>query len=263
MHIEPYCLKNRRMTSNFECITPCFEHFRGAVSLEKKGRYLKPWRIPFEKKNLFASPADSLLKCLEMCAGVRLSFQTDSRIIALNCKVFPDTKGFKFDLLCDGALLCSMENTPGVDEIVFANLSGYHAYEIYLPQKGVIEIESIHIEPGCRFNASPDKKEKWITYGSSITHCSRAASPSKTWPAITAIEKNFDLTCLGFSDNCHLDPLVAFTIRDLPADYISISAGINIKASTSYLRVPSFDIFATGVSEARQTLKLPFIGLPE
>jgi hypothetical protein len=29
------------------------------------------------------------------------------------------------------------------------------------------------------------------------------------------------------------------------------------------LRVPSFDIFATGVSEARQTLKLPFIGLPE
>jgi hypothetical protein len=30
-----------------------------------------------------------------------------------------------------------------------------------------------------------------------------------------------------------------------------------------YLRVPSFDIFATGVSEARQTLKLPFIGLPE
>jgi len=35
------------------------------------------------------------------------------------------------------------------------------------------------------------------------------------------------------------------------------------KHKFNFLRVPSFDIFATGVSEARQTLKLPFIGLPE
>ena len=36
------------------------------------------------------------------------------------------------------------------------------------------------------------------------------------------------LTSLGFGGQCHLDLFVAQTIRDLPADYISLKVGINI-----------------------------------
>jgi hypothetical protein len=38
----------------------------------------------------------------------------------------------------------------------------------------------------------------------------------------------FDLTDLAFAGQCMLDPFVARTIRDLPADLISIKAGINV-----------------------------------
>ena len=48
----------------------------------------------------------------------------------------------------------------------------------------------------------------------------------------------------------------------MPINYF-LNTVYYIVITVLYLRVPSFDIFATGVSEARQTLKLPFIGLPE
>lgn len=52
-----------------------------------------------------------------------------------------------------------------------------------------------------------------------------------------------------------------FIFRHIPV--ISWDEFLYRTAFVKILRVPSFDIFATGVSEARQTLKLPFIGLPE
>lgn len=66
-----------------------------------------------------------------------------------------------------------------------------------------------------------------------IAHCGTAASPSRTWPAIVARQLNLNLTCLGFGGQCHLDVQIARTMRDLPADYISICAGINIYGHSS------------------------------
>lgn len=51
--------------------------------------------------------------------------------------------------------------------------------------------------------------------------------PTRTWPAIVARRLGLDLTCLGFGGQCHLDPILARTIRDLPADVISLKLGIN------------------------------------
>jgi lysophospholipase L1-like esterase len=50
---------------------------------------------------------------------------------------------------------------------------------------------------------------------------------------VVARGRGLDLTCLGYGGNCHLDPLVACVIRDLPADYLSMKVGINIYGAGS------------------------------
>jgi lysophospholipase L1-like esterase len=67
-----------------------------------------------------------------------------------------------------------------------------------------------------------------VTYGSSITHCGSAHSPARTWPAVAARLRGLNVTSLGYGGQCHMDPLVAMMIRDLPADFISLKVGINM-----------------------------------
>lgn len=74
----------------------------------------------------------------------------------------------------------------------------------------------------------PDNRPRWITYGSSITQCVGASSPSRIWPAIAAADNGFNLINLGFSGNCHMEPMIGRMIRDLPADFISLCVGVNI-----------------------------------
>jgi lysophospholipase L1-like esterase len=48
-----------------------------------------------------------------------------------------------------------------------------------------------------------------------------------------AREHGLNLTCLGYGGNCHLEPMIARMIRDLPADFISMKVGINIQGNGS------------------------------
>ena len=73
-----------------------------------------------------------------------------------------------------------------------------------------------------------DPRPRWVTYGSSITHCRSAARPTETWPALVARASDLNLTCLGYGGNCHLEPMVARMIRDRPADLLSMKVGINV-----------------------------------
>ena len=48
------------------------------------------------------------------------------------------------------------------------------------------------------FESYEDARPKWVTYGSSITHCRTAESPSQTWPGVAARQSGLNLTCLGY-----------------------------------------------------------------
>ena len=65
-------------------------------------------------------------------------------------------------------------------------------------------------------------------HGSSISHCVEALTPTTTWPAIVALGADVDLLDLGLGGSCHLDQYVARTIRDEPADFISVKVGVNV-----------------------------------
>ncbi|MFW6313601.1 MAG: GDSL-type esterase/lipase family protein [Spirochaetota bacterium] len=63
--------------------------------------------------------------------------------------------------------------------------------------------------------------------------CRSAASPARTWPAVAARLRNLSLTSLGFGGQCHLDPLVAMTLRDLSADLMTLKLGINVYGAST------------------------------
>lgn len=206
------------------------EWFYGAVSLQFTEEGIKPWRIPYEKIDLF--PPNGVDTKAAICAGVRLRLSTNSSVFKLTFT--PLEEDVSLDGIVDGQLHSTLKLLQGETEAVFSGLPNVMKdLQIYLPQNTGMTITSIQIEKAAVFAVVSDQRPRWVTYGSSITQCVAASSPSYTWPAIVARESGFNLTCLGFSGNCHLEPMVARLIRDLPADFISLCVGINVYSTSS------------------------------
>ncbi|MEZ4868893.1 MAG: SGNH/GDSL hydrolase family protein [Caldilineaceae bacterium] len=201
----------------------------GAISLQESDAWTMPWRLPYAQRDLF--PPVELQARTAMAAGVRLTFVSNTRTVTGAIEPFPELS--PIDLCCDGKFIGSVP-LDGQDRFYFADLpAGEKVIELWLPQFGEFRLKSLTLDTGATVSAYTDTRPRWITYGSSITQCRTAASPTQTWPALVAQARNFNLTCLGFGGQCHLDPMLARLIRDLPADYLSICVGINIYGAAS------------------------------
>ena len=191
---------------------------------------------------------------ITMPAGVRLEFVTDARSIELDVMLTGivmnerPKKPMVFDLVIDGTVAASRESLSGnwilldpfTDAIEFemgepttirldeVATSGPATVEVWLPQDCVVELRELRVSGGASVARPEGGRRHWAHHGSSISHCLEALRPTETWPAIAARLADVDLQNLAFAGQCMLDQTVARTIRDLPADFISIKAGINV-----------------------------------
>ena len=199
--------------------------FQGAVSLEQVGEGVKPWRIPYPQFALF--PPNGINGTAHLSAGVRLRFASNTGTVRL--RIEPVSVEVQLDLVSEGELLQTQTLQPGESEVTFGPLSASErVLEIFLPQKAPTVVKELAIDEGASWSIPEDSRPKWTVYGSSITQCNGAFSPAQTWPAIVARRFGLNLTCFGFSGNCHLEPMVARMIRDREADLISMCLGINV-----------------------------------
>jgi hypothetical protein len=200
----------------------------GAISTERLPEYVHPWRIPVEDRILFA---EDLVYCASTTAGVRVAFSTDSDRIGGSLWVSEGT--VKLDLAVDGERVETIETSDN-ESFTFGVLpAGAKDVEIWLPPVPAVGLRGLDIDDGATFDSVTDTRPKWITYGSSITHAARSESPMFTWPAVAATLADFNHTNLGFGGQCHLDGLIATTMRDQPADFLSMCVGINIMGSAT------------------------------
>ena len=207
--------------------------WQGAISFDDTDDWRMPWRIPYERLALF--PPDALRERAAMPAGVRISCHTDAGYMAGHIEQCTATEedSISIDLYCDGEFQGSV-SLEGQTSFRFDGLPpGEKLLELWLPQHAEFRLRSLEVSDGATVSPYEDTRPRWVTYGSSITHCRAAASPSFTWPAIAARKQGLNLTCLGYGGNCHLEPMVARMIRDLPADFLSMKVGINIYGSES------------------------------
>lgn len=203
--------------------------WQGSVSLERGEGWVMPWRIPHARRLLFGP--DDLLARAAMPAGVRIAFRSSATSVA--GRITTQGEVSPLDLCCDGILHASVslgerdefrvEGLPSTDKLV----------ELWLPQFGELRLHSLELSNGATLAPFEDIRPRWVTYGSSITQCRTAESPTQTWPAIVARERGLNLTCLGYGGQCHLEPMIARLIRDLPADFLSLCVGINVYGQSS------------------------------
>jgi len=217
--------------------------WQGAISLETTPEFTRAWRIPFGKRALFDA---ALAERASTNAGVRLAFASDTRRLELHFA--PCEGNFEVDLGVDGEIVSTL-STAGKCSLLWEALpAGEKRLEIWLSQRHGLAVRGLEVDEGASFSACRDTRPLWVTYGSSITHCGAAASPSQTWPGVVARGADVNHYNLGFGGQCHLDIQMAQVIRDLPADVITIGAGINIYGSGS-LNARSFPAALIGSVE--------------
>ncbi len=241
------------MSMNEIVLAPDF--IQGAVSIEQKDGHLRPWRLPVDRLGLFPSPDDGLVLRAQMPAGVRVRFETQARRVGLSFA--PLIGEAKFDLVINRQVFQTTTVGAGEYVAVFEDLpAGLKTADIWLPPDVPVGLRCLLVAGDAK--PAADRRRKWIAYGSSITHCCGAHSPARTWPAVAARKADLDLTCLGYGGQCHLDPMVARMIRDLPADFVSMKVGINIYGGGSL----SPRTFKAAVIGAVQTIREKHPAIP-
>jgi lysophospholipase L1-like esterase len=203
--------------------------WEGIISLETTNEgHVVPWRLPHTELSLFPSyePWGDLSYVSSLVSGVRISFVSDTQILAVRQRVVDAPR--PLDICCEGRLVASVK--PDAEGwFLHAGLpEGKKHIELWLPQGARFELCEFCLSTGASLEHAPDARRlKWLTYGSSITQASGAYSPAQTWAALVAREHNVDLTNLGFTGHCQLEPMVARLVRDRPVDALSICAGAN------------------------------------
>ncbi|MBK6013338.1 GDSL-type esterase/lipase family protein [Streptomyces sp. MBT53] len=255
---------------------------RGALDLEHTAHGLLPHRLPARAR---AQCADEQLATVEaQPSGVRLVFRTRATAVELDTlrttttyEGVPPAPDGLYDLLVDGRLAGqasvsggnvrmvdmaagTVKERPGpVGTVRFTGLPDREKdVEIWLPYNEITRLVALRTD--APVEPVPDRgRNVWLHHGSSISHGSFAASPSTTWPALAAALGGVELINLGFGGNALLDQFTARTLRDTPADLLSVKIGINlVNADVMRLRAfgPAVHGFLDTVREGHPTTPL-------
>lgn len=168
---------------------------------------------------------DGLANRAAMAAGIRASWRSSGGTLTIAGAGAQDCA--PYDVLVNGELSHRLPATGAHrHEIVMENLETGSLVELWLPHFGDFRLQEARFD-GAGVTSAVGQGPRWITYGSSITHCQQADGPTQTWPALVAVRNGWQLGNLGLAGECQLDPIVADTIAQTPVDIISLCVGIN------------------------------------
>lgn len=235
---------------------------RGALEVEQTSRGVLPHRLPQWARAQLPDP--QLLMAESQPSGVRLAFRTAATVVEL--EALPGKRAYAgapprpdgtYELVVDGEVVGGA-SIPGGDVLTVDLMTGRAErsagepgrvrwdglapvgkdVEIWLPHDETSQPIALHtdapVEP-----APPSARRTWLHHGSSISHGSAAERPTGTWPAYAARLAGVDLVNLGFAGSALVDQCVARTIRDTPADLVSLKLGINL-ANQDLMRMRGF-----------------------
>ncbi|WP_428365182.1 GDSL-type esterase/lipase family protein [Mycolicibacterium sp.] len=225
--------------------------FRGLAELEATQRGWLPHRLPGHARARCSDPQVAAAE--SQPSGVRLAFRTRATVIEIDVlptrvviSGVPPRPDGTVDLLVDGELT-QQHSTTGGDRVTVDPRTGRTVIEpgavgtvrfdglprvdkdveVWLPHHERVEVVALRTDAPITMMPRTSHPT-WLHHGSSISQGSNAASPSTTWPAIAAAQAGVDVTNLGLAGSAMLDPFTARTIRDTPADLLSLEIGINL-----------------------------------
>ncbi|MFJ7495074.1 GDSL-type esterase/lipase family protein [Streptomyces sp. NPDC097727] len=235
---------------------------RGALDLERTERGVLPHRLPARARQQI--PDGQLAMAESQPSGVRLAFRTRATAVELDVvatkRVYvgaPPRPDGVYELLVDGRLTGrasapegdtitidltsgAAQTRPGpVETLRFTDLPDKEKdVEIWLPHDETTLLAALRTNAPVH-TPPPSGRKVWLHHGSSISHGSNATTPTGTWPALASALGKVELVNMGFGGSALLDPFTARTMRDTPADLISIKIGINL-VNTDLMRLRAF-----------------------
>ncbi|ANS66154.1 hypothetical protein SLINC_3930 [Streptomyces lincolnensis] len=258
------------------------ELLRGALDVERTEDGVLPHRLPAWARAQCPDP--QLAMAESQPSGVRLAFRSRTTAVELDTRptkrVYvgaPPRPDGVYDLLVDGRPAgrgsVSGGHTLTIDMAAgtaehrsgpagtrrFTGLpEGAKDIEIWLPHNETTELIALRTDAPVEPARDPGRRV-WLHHGSSISHGSDAASPTTTWPALAASLGGVELINLGLAGSALLDPFTARTLRDTPADLISVKIGLNlVNADLMRLRAfgPAVHGFLDTIREGHPTTPL-------
>ena len=200
----------------------------GLAGWRREGIWWQPWRLPYD--GLPVHP--DLAVRAQMPAGARIVIRCDAPWIEFDVDVAGvepfDRPVTATEVAVDGRT-AYRERVNGTATIRAALAgTGLREVEIWLPHFGLPRLGDIRLPDGTDFGPPAPPEPRVVFYGSSISQCQEEPNPSQIWPVRLTRAQRWDLHCLGFGGQCHLDPVVARYIRDTPAAGIHLCVGINV-----------------------------------
>jgi hypothetical protein len=238
------------------------ELLRGAVEVERTAYGVLPHRLPARARAQCADPQLAMVE--SQPSGVRVAFRTRATVVELEARptkrVYvgaPNRPDGLYELLVDGepagegvvtgGTTMTIDLSTGsveIDEgpagtVRFPDLPDRDkTVEVWLPHNETTELVALRTDAPVA-PARADDRRVWVHHGSSISHGSNADRPTGTWPAVAAARAGAELVNLGLGGSALVDQFTARTIRDLPADVISIKLGINV-TNADVMRLRAF-----------------------
>lgn len=211
-----------------------------------------------------------LAKCT---SGGRVRFMTDSKYIALSCKVPTKDAGrlntrtmeSGFDIYADGLFItCLAADNDATEEfegIHYFPDSRMREIVVNFPLYNMVNRLNIGLESGAEIKKCPKYEKRIVFYGSSITQGACASRPGNSYAAITARSLGWDLLNLGFSGNAKGEAEMAHYIKNLEMDVFVYDYDHNAPDSAHLEKThkPFFDIIRT----QNPTLPVIFMTRPD
>ncbi|MCC3765875.1 GDSL-type esterase/lipase family protein [Glycomyces sp. TRM65418] len=225
---------------------------RGAVEVEETPRGLLPHRLPRWARRQI--PDRFMVQTSAESAGVRLALRTAADVIELDVQARRLAADAEAPMppsvyeLTEGSRLAASATVPVGSRFVFAferpdgaivpgpdatarftglGTGAERDLELWLPYHDAVEL--LELRADAPVAPLPESGAlRWVHHGSSISHGYRADTTTGTWPVVAALRAGAHLQNLAFSGNAMLDPFTARTIRDAPADLVTLKIGINL-----------------------------------
>lgn len=256
------------------------EALRGVARVDKTARGLSFSRLP-EWTYLQHSHAPIVAKMAERLSGAHLDIETAATKITVTYRSLRDsnpstnwiagpttvavtTDGFEQSIShSNGDLRIwnfdqieqEIEGENSVAEFDLPATESVRKVQIWLPQNCPIELISIEANDEWQ-PASSSFQPLWVHYGSSISHCEDADGPLGVWPVAASRELGFEIYSLAMGGCANLEQFSARTVRDLPADLISLKLGINVVNGANHTQRtfgPAVHGFIDTIREAQPT----------
>jgi hypothetical protein len=219
---------------------------------------VQPWRVaPAQLARIGAAEVEELSRIPN---GVRLAVITDARRLELALTTGDSYKDAarRVDLVVDGERVASAE-AAGLTELAL-DLPGTRArVELWLPHTAPTVLHQVLLHGARVLEPAPPRGPRWSVHGSSISQCNEAESPLGTWPALVAARNDYELTALGMSGQCHLDPPLAETVGRSRPDLVTLCLGANIYGAATYAERSLLPAMIGFVDHVRRLTPAPIV----